>query len=52
VPSMWEGAGPGAAFNGGDLVLIWRRIVEQQPPLPLAAWTDRYLGPATVEPGR
>ncbi len=52
VPSMWKGAGPGAAFNGDDLVLIWRRIVEQQPPLPLAAWTDRYLGPATVEPGR
>lgn len=52
VPSMWKGAGPGAAFNGSDLVLIWRRIVEQQPPLPLAAWTDRYLGPATVERGR
>jgi len=52
VPSMWKGAGPGAMFNGDDLVLIWRRIVEQQPPLPLAAWTDRYLGPGAVEPGR
>ncbi|MNM60496.1 hypothetical protein D3C81_717750 [compost metagenome] len=51
VPSMWKGAGPGAAFNGDDLVLIWRRIVEQQPPLPLAAWTDRYLGASTVERG-
>lgn len=52
VPSMWQGAGPGAMFNGDDLVLIWRRIVEQQPPLPLAAWTDRYLGASPVERGR
>lgn len=49
VPSMWKGAGPGSMFNGDDLVLIWRRIVEQQPPLPLAAWTERYLGPGAVE---
>ncbi|WP_200625955.1 metal-dependent hydrolase [Pseudomonas sp. LAM2023] len=52
VPSMWQGAGPGSMFNGGDLVLIWRRIVDQQPPLPLAAWTDRYLGVSTAERGR
>lgn len=52
VPSMWQGAGPGSMFHGGDLVLIWRRIVDQQPPLPLAAWTDRYLGVSTAERGR
>jgi len=51
VPSMWQGAGPGSMFNGDDLVLIWRRIVDQQPPLPLAAWTDRYLGVSTAERG-
>lgn len=49
APSLWQGAGPGSMFNGDDLVLIWRRIVEQQPPLPLAAWTDRYLGGRTAE---
>lgn len=51
LPSMWQGAGPGSMFNGADLVLIWRRIVDQQPPLPLAAWTDRYLGVSTAERG-
>ncbi len=49
VPSLWQGAGPGSMFNGDDLVLIWRRIVEQQPPLPLATWTGRYLGGGTAE---
>ncbi|RCL27375.1 hydrolase [Pseudomonas sp. AFG_SD02_1510_Pfu_092] len=47
VPSMWKGAGPGAMFNADDLALIWRRIITQQPPLPLAAWTERYLGTST-----
>ncbi|HEN8800734.1 metal-dependent hydrolase [Pseudomonas sp. CM25] len=49
VPSVWQGSGPGTMFNGADLALIWRRIVEQQPPLPLAVWTDRYLGVSPVE---
>ncbi|MGN8248206.1 metal-dependent hydrolase [Pseudomonas sp. SMV7] len=49
VPALWQGAGPGSMFNGDDLVLIWRRIVEQQPPLPLATWTGRYLGDGTAE---
>jgi len=30
--------------------LIWRRIVDQQPPLPLADWTSRYLKPAAAQP--
>ncbi|HDS1722322.1 metal-dependent hydrolase [Pseudomonas putida] len=44
VPSPWRGSGPGSLFNAQELMLIWRRIVDQQPPLPLANWTDRYLG--------
>lgn len=48
-PSPWQGTG--AMFNRDDLALIWRRILDQQPPLPLAAWTRKYLGPAG-EPGR
>ncbi|WP_060507100.1 metal-dependent hydrolase [Pseudomonas sp. NBRC 111124] len=48
-PSPWQGTG--AMFNRDDLALIWRRILDQQPPLPLAAWTRNYLGPAG-EPGR
>ncbi len=52
VPSMFKGAGPGSMFNGADLMLIWRRITEQQPPLPLAMWTERYLGTGPTEPGR
>ncbi|MGJ7550829.1 metal-dependent hydrolase [Pseudomonas alloputida] len=47
-PSLWQGSG--AMFNPDDLALIWRRILDQQPPLPLAAWTSRYLGQAS-EPG-
>jgi inner membrane protein len=43
VPSQWKGSGPGSMLDGDDLLLIWRRIVYQQPPLPLASWTDRYL---------
>ncbi|WP_313365878.1 metal-dependent hydrolase [Pseudomonas sp.] len=47
-PSLWQGSS--AMFNRDDLALIWRRILDQQPPLPLAAWTSRYLGQAG-EPG-
>jgi inner membrane protein len=50
VPSRWTGSG--SMFNGNDLKLIWRRIVDQQPPLPLAAWTQQYLGVGPVEAGR
>jgi inner membrane protein len=50
-PSTWKGGGAGALFNSDDLALIWRRILDQQPPLPLAAWTSKYLGQAS-EPGR
>jgi inner membrane protein len=38
-------------FNRHDLTLIWRRILDQQPPLPLAAWTTQYLHQADG-PGR
>ncbi|MFO3724968.1 metal-dependent hydrolase [Pseudomonas sp. HLMP] len=44
TPSLWLGAGAGSMLNAHDLALIWRRILEQQPPLPLAAWSDKYLG--------
>ncbi|HGA2317830.1 TPA: metal-dependent hydrolase [Pseudomonas putida] len=50
-PSMWRSAGAGSMFSSADLALIWRRIVDQQPPLPLAAWTSKYPGQAS-EPGR
>ncbi|MNG74271.1 hypothetical protein D3C79_327460 [compost metagenome] len=52
TPASWRGAGVGSMFNGQDLALIWRRILDQQPPLPLAAWTSRYLTPGPVESGR
>ena len=53
IPTLWLGDGMGSMFNAQDLALIWRRIVEQQPPLPLAAWTQKYLGPAqAAEAGR
>jgi len=51
TPSRWVGAGVGPMFDRHDLALIWRRILDQQPPLPLAAWTTRYMG-QTAEPGR
>jgi inner membrane protein len=41
TPSRWVGSGVGAMLNNGDLALIWRRILEQRPPLPLAAWSER-----------
>lgn len=43
TPTLWLGDGVGSMLNGEDLALIWRRIVQQQPPLPLAAWTQKYL---------
>lgn len=51
TPTAWQGAGVGSMFNSHDLALIWRRIFDQQPPLPLAAWASKYLGQAAV-PGR
>ncbi|MHC6225707.1 metal-dependent hydrolase [Pseudomonas sp. X10] len=48
TPSLWIGAGAGSMFNADDLALIWRRIVAQQPPLPLARWTHQYLDRATL----
>lgn len=51
TPSHWQRAGGGSMFDSHDLALIWRRILAQQPPLPLAAWTAKYLG-QTAEPGR
>lgn len=50
TPTLWLGDGVGSMFNSHDLALIWRRIVQQQPPLPLASWTRKYLGQA--EAGR
>jgi inner membrane protein len=41
TPSRGAGAGIGAMLQNGDLALIWRRILDQQPPLPLAAWSER-----------
>lgn len=43
TPTSWPKAGVGGMFNGHDLALIWRRIFDQQPPLPLAAWNTQYL---------
>jgi inner membrane protein len=51
TPSRFVGTGVGSMFDGHDLALIWRRILDQQPPLPLAAWTTKYLGQAP-ETGR
>jgi len=50
-PSLWRSTGAGSMFSSADLALIWRRILDQQPPLPLAAWTSKYPGQAS-EPGR
>ena len=51
TPTAWQGAGVASMFNSHDLALIWRRIVDQQPPLPLAAWTSRYLAPTAAQRG-
>lgn len=39
TPSSWYGPEPGMP----ELKQILRRIVDQQPPLPLAAWAGAYL---------
>lgn len=43
TPSSWPGAGVGSMRDVEVLELIFRRIVQQQPPLPLAEWARRYL---------
>lgn len=52
TPESWRGAGVGSMFNADDLALIWYRILDQQPPLPLAAWTAKYLGQSTPTEAR
>ena len=37
-PRGWVGGGAASLFDGERLSLIWRRILDQQPPLPLAVW--------------
>ncbi|AIN58330.1 metal-dependent hydrolase [Pseudomonas soli] len=37
-PRGWVGGGAASLFDGERLGLIWRRILDQQPPLPLAMW--------------
>ncbi|CAI8905084.1 metal-dependent hydrolase [Pseudomonas soli] len=37
-PRGWVGGGAASLFDGERLGLIWRRILDQQPPLPLAVW--------------
>lgn len=44
-PAVHTASGPRDLFDGQALGLIWRRIVFQQPPLPLAAWTARIAAP-------
>ncbi len=44
TPSAWPRVG--GLFDGQDMLLIWRRIFTQQPPLPLAAWAARQDRPA------
>lgn len=49
TPTAWPGAGVDSLRDGEALELIFRRIVDQQPPLPLAQWREKYLaGPAPV----
>ncbi|WP_194788903.1 metal-dependent hydrolase [Pseudomonas sp. UFMG81] len=50
-PRGWIGGGAASLFDGAKLSLIWRRIFDQQPPLPLAAWTSQSIGQA-AEAGR
>lgn len=50
-PRGWIGGGAASLFDGAKLSLIWRRILDQQPPLPLAAWASQSLGHA-AEAGR
>lgn len=47
TPTAWPGAGVNSIRDSEALGLIFKRIVEQQPPLPLAQWSEKYLaGPA------
>jgi inner membrane protein len=47
TPTAWPGAGVDSIRDSEALGLIFKRIVEQQPPLPLAQWSQTYLaGPA------
>ncbi|MFV3402906.1 MULTISPECIES: metal-dependent hydrolase [Pseudomonas] len=45
-PRGWIGGGAASLFDGDKLSLIWRRIVDQQPPLPLASWAAQLGGHA------
>ncbi|HDS1733707.1 metal-dependent hydrolase [Pseudomonas sp. BP8] len=49
TPSAWSGTAANSMFNMHDLGLIWQRILDQQPPLPLAEWTAKYLHQRSAE---
>lgn len=51
VPSAWPGAGVGSMGDGEALQAIILRIFQQQPALPLQAWTERYLDGGGTYPG-
>lgn len=44
TPSAWPGPTAGVA----EVKVILRRIVQQQPALPLAKWAERFLGDASA----
>lgn len=46
TPTAWPRVG--GLFNGQDMLLIWQRIFDQQPPLPLATWAARQDQPGLV----
>lgn len=41
TPKAWPGAGVGSMSNADDLKRIFKRIFQQDPALPLAAWAMR-----------
>ncbi|MDZ5602696.1 metal-dependent hydrolase [Pseudomonas sp. RP23018S] len=43
-PSRWPGNSARAMFDRQMLGLLWQRIFDQRPPLPLAAWQVQSLG--------
>ncbi|AIR90829.1 metal-dependent hydrolase [Pseudomonas cremoricolorata] len=45
TPSRWREDDGRSMFDREQLTLIWRRIFTAQPPLPLATWQTRFLGP-------
>jgi len=51
TPSNWPGAGVDSIRNPEALKLILPRIFQQQPALPLQAWTARYLDGAGTPAG-